>query len=318
MDKLVSIIIPNFNRESLIAETLESISSQTYSNFECLVVDDHSTDNSVKVIQEYTEKDSRFKLFKRPEDKPKGANSCRNYGFELSNGDYINWFDSDDLMLETHLSSLIEVIEQKNVDFAVGDSYNFNDEGLVDKPYNFERINDKISPNNFGRQTIGWITDDFLARKEILVNVRFNENFKTDGDEYNFFTQLLHENSNGRFVNQILTHRRLHKLNLINQNFESSEYMFLRKIATIKFLTFKDIEKYKNYNLLKWFLSGYMQYSFKIALQKKWPPFMDLSYQSLKKHVGFMKAISFFASIIFAKYFGKGYLLLRYAYQDNT
>ena len=59
---LVSIIMPSFNREDLVAETLDSILAQSYQNWECVIVDDGSTDNTKNIIQEYVDKDTRFQL----------------------------------------------------------------------------------------------------------------------------------------------------------------------------------------------------------------------------------------------------------------
>ncbi|CAC9976389.1 MULTISPECIES: glycosyltransferase family 2 protein [Flavobacterium] len=95
---LISIIIPVYNRESLIKETLDSILVQTYKNWECIIVDDGSDDNTENIISEYIKRDNRFQFYKRPETMIKGANSCRNYGFSLSNGEWVKWLDSDDLM----------------------------------------------------------------------------------------------------------------------------------------------------------------------------------------------------------------------------
>jgi glycosyltransferase involved in cell wall biosynthesis len=86
---LVSIIIPTFNRASIINDTLDSILDQTYSNWECLVVDDGSTDETKKVIHNYALKDPRISALERPPEKSKGANSCRNYGLSLAKGDYV-------------------------------------------------------------------------------------------------------------------------------------------------------------------------------------------------------------------------------------
>jgi glycosyltransferase involved in cell wall biosynthesis len=117
---LVSIIIPTYNRAHLIGETLDSVLAQTYTNWECIVVDDDSTDNTNEVLQAYCNKDDRFKYFKRPDQKSKGANACRNYGFELSKGEYIQWFDSDDVMLNDLLSLKINLfLQNPNVGFVV-------------------------------------------------------------------------------------------------------------------------------------------------------------------------------------------------------
>lgn len=117
---LVSIIIPTYNRAHLIGETLDSVLAQTYTNWECIVVDDGSTDDTDEVLKTYYNKDARFKYFKRPNLKPKGANACRNYGFELSKGEYIQWFDSDDVMLSDLLSLKINLfLQNPNVGFVV-------------------------------------------------------------------------------------------------------------------------------------------------------------------------------------------------------
>ena len=100
---LVSIIIPTFNRADIIHETLDSIKLQTYEKWECIIVDDGSNDNSIMVINEFVKTDNRFKFYDRPINKLKGANSCRNYGFEKSKGEFINWFDSDDIMHENRV-----------------------------------------------------------------------------------------------------------------------------------------------------------------------------------------------------------------------
>lgn len=99
MNPLISIIIPTFNRAHLIGETLDSIIAQTYQNWECIVVDDGSTDNTSEVMTEYVNRDSRIQYYKRPNELKPGGNDARNYGFELINGDWIHWMDDDDILL---------------------------------------------------------------------------------------------------------------------------------------------------------------------------------------------------------------------------
>ncbi len=112
MDKpLVSIIIPTRNRAGLISETLDSLLAQSYQIWECIVVDDGSADNTKEVVQKYVDKDPRFILVDKPNTHKPGGNGARNYGFELAKGDYIQWFDSDDVM---HPELLIDKIETFN------------------------------------------------------------------------------------------------------------------------------------------------------------------------------------------------------------
>lgn len=110
---LVSIIIPTYNRAHLIGETLDSVLAQTYTHWECIVVDDGSTDGTDEVLARYVEKDSRFQYHHRPKDRLKGANACRNYGFELSTGEYIQWLDSDDLISHGKLNEQVDILKKK-------------------------------------------------------------------------------------------------------------------------------------------------------------------------------------------------------------
>lgn len=107
---LISIIIPTLNRARQLKVTLNSIINQSYSNWECLMIDDGSTDDTYAMVHEFIKKDSRFKYYQRPDTHLKGGNGARNYGLTKSKGTYIQWFDSDDLMypdcLETQLRSL--------------------------------------------------------------------------------------------------------------------------------------------------------------------------------------------------------------------
>ncbi len=116
---MVSIVIPTYNRGELIKETLDSIASQTYADWECIVIDDGSTDNTQSVVEGYSRRDSRFQFYERPKQRAKGANACRNYGIEVSNGKYLIIFDSDDLMLPMCLDGRVALMEKEPCDMAI-------------------------------------------------------------------------------------------------------------------------------------------------------------------------------------------------------
>lgn len=116
----ISIIIPSFNRENLISETLDSVLAQSYQNWECLVVDDGSTDGSVKIVKRFAQKDKRFKFFQRNRN-PKGAPTCRNIGIENAEGEYVVFLDSDDLMAPWCLEERNKEVTKNQV----GDMYLF-------------------------------------------------------------------------------------------------------------------------------------------------------------------------------------------------
>jgi glycosyltransferase involved in cell wall biosynthesis len=118
LNPLISIIIPNFNRSNYIEQTLQCVLEQTYTNWECIIIDDGSLDNSVAIINSFIEKDVRFKLINRPLERNKGASTCRNIGIENANGDFIQFLDSDDIMSENKLEQQVLTItdfDKKNI-----------------------------------------------------------------------------------------------------------------------------------------------------------------------------------------------------------
>nr|WP_315134180.1 glycosyltransferase family 2 protein [uncultured Flavobacterium sp.] len=310
---IVSIIIPVFNRSKLLPATLDSILAQTWEDWECILVDDHSTDESLEVMEQYKRNDKRFKVYKRPIKLKKGANSCRNYGFLQSSGLIVKWFDSDDIMLSNHLAIACQVLLGGGLDFVVSDTVNFDHVtgNIMDKPYNFDRIKAVFTAKNYALNQIGWITDDFLATRGCVQNILFNE-IITDGDEYNFFIKLLHHTTKGSFINQILTHRRIHENSITIQN-KINQTKHIQIIATLKFQTAKDLIFYDNKELICWFLSGYMQQAFALAKLKSFIPSVKSAFPLIHNYFSFSKAVAFIFAITIAKYFGRGYAILKYA-----
>lgn len=109
MQPLVSIIIPTYNRASQIGETIDSIISQSYNNWECLIVDDGSEDYTEELIGFYCSIHSNIKYFKR-DSTPKGAPHCRNIGLEKAQGEFCIFLDSDDLLLHSCIANRIKSI----------------------------------------------------------------------------------------------------------------------------------------------------------------------------------------------------------------
>ena len=107
----VSVIIPTYNSANFIAETIESVLSQTYQDWEMLIVDDGSSDNTLLVARSYKAKDSRIKIFSLGHNSG-GPATPRNYGIRLAQGDYIAFLDSDDLWLPQKLQKQIRFLEE--------------------------------------------------------------------------------------------------------------------------------------------------------------------------------------------------------------
>ncbi|WP_417370989.1 glycosyltransferase family 2 protein [Gelidibacter japonicus] len=201
---LVSIIIPTFNRAHLIGETLDSVLAQTYQNWECIVVDDGSADGTNVMLAEYCEKDERIQYFKRPVDKPKGANACRNFGYENSKGEYIQWFDSDDLMHPDKLKIKIKHALAEAADIIV-DTHTIEKTITLGENPNIEvfESEDFYVDYILGKKPV--ITNDVMVRQSVVGSLRFDENLHK-AQEYEFFTRLFAQHLKYCFVDLPLTY----------------------------------------------------------------------------------------------------------------
>ena len=122
--ELISIIVPVYNVEKYLRMCLDSIQNQTYQNFECLLINDGSPDNSADICREYVAKDARFRYFEKENG---GSSSARNFGIERSTGVYLTFVDSDDWLEHDALDRLYGALKKENADISIG-RYNYYDE----------------------------------------------------------------------------------------------------------------------------------------------------------------------------------------------
>lgn len=110
MEKItkVSIIIPIYNTGDKLVRCLESVLNQTHDDFECLMIDDGSKDQSPRIIDEFAAKDSRFKAIHKPNG---GVSSARNEGLKVAEGEWVVFLDSDDTIKPNHIEAMLSVVE---------------------------------------------------------------------------------------------------------------------------------------------------------------------------------------------------------------
>ncbi len=300
---IVSIIIPTFNRAHLLGETLDSVLAQTYPNWECIVVDDGATDGTAALLANYIDKDSRFQYYKRPDAHLPGGNGARNYGFERSNGEFVLWFDDDDVMRSEKLGLEVKALKDYNVDFVVSKSEFFNHKEVF---YDYNYTTNDISFNSFAMGNVSWVTDDIMFKTEIVSTVRFNEALKA-GQEYNFCCKVLLVSENGFFLDKFLTLRRFTE-NSIGENRRKDREVYLTSRFNTYWLNYLDISKlvlnasFNTHSLLIC-ISCYLRKEESLTLPKKF-------YKALYNTFG-IKSIYFLLAKWSKQLFGKYYYFYR-------
>jgi glycosyltransferase involved in cell wall biosynthesis len=222
--KKVSIIVATFNRDAIIGETIQSVLEQTYANWECIIVDDGSTDNTEQIVKKYTEKDSRIIFYHRPKDRPKGPNAARNFGIENSVGEYVLSLDSDDWILPEHLDLKIKVFENNpEIDGVLSKTIMVdNDKAIIEK-----ENRTFLTPNlleDFVSLKISWYMHDLMWRKSFLEGkVLYNEQLLKMLDR-DFHIRRLAEHPNLLLIDEYLSLYRIHEnSNSSNNNINVAE-----------------------------------------------------------------------------------------------
>lgn len=150
LNYLVSVITPAYNSAKYIGECIESVLNQTYSNWELIIVNDKSTDNSQAIIEAYVEKDPRIKLLNQ--EKNMGVSAARNKALEGSKGRFVAFLDSDDVWDSRKLERQLEFMIRNNYGFTFT-SYEIMSDKLVSKK-KVIRVPQKVDYNQYLKNTI--------------------------------------------------------------------------------------------------------------------------------------------------------------------
>lgn len=249
-ESMVSIITPVYNGEKYIRETIDSVLRQNYSNWEMLVVDDGSKDNSALIVEEYAEKDARIKLLRQPNA---GSASARNNGIRHAEGRYIALLDADDLWEPCFLESQLALLKAKNA-IVVYASYHRIDEKseIFLIPY---RVKPFVTYKQMRRKNyIACLTGLYDTSKYGKIYLR--EELKSIRDDYAYWLDIVKLSGIAYGNPEILARYRVMR---------SSTTGNKRKLIKHQFLFYY---KYQNLNLLRsllytiyWGISGYIKFS---------------------------------------------------------
>ncbi|RYD83281.1 MAG: glycosyltransferase family 2 protein [Sphingobacteriales bacterium] len=192
MHQKVSIIVPCYNQEAYLNEALQSVMEQTYETWECIIVNDGSTDGSEKVAKAWCEKDSRFRYFTISNS---GVSHARNFGISQSTGDYILPLDGDDKISPNFVAETVNALQHEEVTLAYGsmETFGASKEKWADQPYNYRVL---LHENMICCTAL-------YRKKDFDKTIGYNENMKKGLEDWDFWLTLLNKKSNVVKLKQI-------------------------------------------------------------------------------------------------------------------
>ena len=199
---MISVIIPNYNKSKFISETIKSVKSQSYLNWECIIIDDNSNDDSLNIIKNEINNDNRFHLFKNSENL--GASYCRNLGIKESKGEHIIFLDADDILVEFCLEKRYKELDNNaKIDFLISPMGTFykeiGDSSSVWNNFKGNHLNKFLSHN------LPWHTMMVMWRKKTLEELGgFQENFPRCQDVELHTRALLNKSFKYKLTNGII------------------------------------------------------------------------------------------------------------------
>ena len=197
-DTFFSVIIPTYNREELISKAIDSVLSQNYNNYEIIVIDDGSIDNTVELMNKYLDKDKRIRFFIN--DKNMGVSYSRNRGIDEAKGEFVTFLDSDDILLKGFFREMNKnIVENKDTVFFMVWTKKMHDNLKELKPFH--------KPENFlelAYMNTTSTTGTTVKRSYLLDNnLRFDENWRT-AEDYKLWSDIFVSNAKMKIIKKVL------------------------------------------------------------------------------------------------------------------
>ena len=240
--ELISIIVPVYNVEKYLVECIESILSQTYENFELILVDDGSPDNSGKICDEYAEKDGRIKVIHKENG---GLPSARNAGLDIAAGEYAAFVDSDDVIENNYLKTLYESNQRENSEISFCKFCRFDGVNTFELKENFPMGSIIVDPKNqdflrIAKRLLSQKDNFFgsvcrsLFSKRVFSFVRFDEGIKKGSEDLVYILNSLKFAKKLSFVDKVLYRYRV--------NLGSVSHTYKKEFLKSQICFKKDIE----------------------------------------------------------------------------
>jgi glycosyltransferase involved in cell wall biosynthesis len=222
-----------------------SIQNQTYQNWECLIIDDGGTDNTVEVLTPILENDNRFQYFKRTDDYQKGLPGSRNYGLDLAQGDYIIFFDDDDIAHPQNLELCVKELSDPAISFCryIRDVFVEDfDESVFDYSKKYESFYiDKKDIYRILTNELQFNSCAVMWTKECYSTHRYTEHLKY-AEEWEVYTRIITSVNKGISINKTLYYGRKHDVS-ITGDFNNKSETSLKSYADAIELVLIDLKK---------------------------------------------------------------------------
>ena len=234
----ISIIIPVYNDELYLADLLQSVKNQTFIDFECLCVNDGSTDKTEEIIDQFCEKDSRFVKINRENG---GVSAARNTGLDAATGEYLFFIDHDDLIPDYTLKKLFDAAEKFDADLSRGKfvmiAENFTLQQLPKE--NETALKSKFYTNpltDYYRHVRGQYKQWYyvwqcLFKRAVIEEVRFMEDLRSGGEDFIFIFDAVAKIQNFVQIEDVVTCHRNSKISLTQNGYKPELFFNISEIV---------------------------------------------------------------------------------------
>ena len=221
---LISIIIPVYNVEKYLDACLESVVSQTYKNFEAILINDGSTDGSPEICNSFVKRDPRFRLFTTEN---RGLSMARNKGMDEARGEFISFLDSDDMYSERYLETLYDLIQRYDADFACC-SVTRKDppEWSSDSPHIYVESGEEILDHMNRDKVIKTVVWNKLYRRRLLEDNHLRFEAGRLYEDMLFTPQMLYHSKCAVFTDEQLYYYRLRNDSIMQRPFSEKSLHF--------------------------------------------------------------------------------------------
>lgn len=265
MDKQISVIIPCYNQAHFLDQSLESVFNQTYTNWECLVINDGSTDETELISNKWIKKDTRFKYFYKENG---GLSSARNFGLNNIKGSVIVFLDADDCINEKKLEASLNLMVKDDLDVVISNFCMFYTNPSKQKVPFCNLNNQKFSLQSI---VLNWDSEYTIPihcgffKSSLFESLRFNENLYAKED-WAMWIDIFMQNPKVSYLNKVYAYYRKNpkgmtrNLSHMRVNTDKSYYEIYTKLPSELQPSFLEKVFRDNSNTIVYFQKKYLKY----------------------------------------------------------